>query len=190
MTYNPIKIQTILGSDTYTFSLYPDYELLKDHVCRHVLNPAEMWVQIEPKLDVMQIRNQLLSLNCYSHHLRSSHNSSCKWCPYLYDSQCAQLIYLPEMTYVSSIVSVIELRNSPHLVVSSYTKEIIFVDSLGIIVICAYTALPYEYVVKTAYREESKSISRKLSKIQYFEKAYDKVLTKYGQTGKTLSLRI
>jgi hypothetical protein len=190
VTYIPIKIQTVLGSDTYNFSFFPNYELLKDHICHHVLNPAEMWIQIEPKLDVLEIRKELMSLGCYSHHLGSPQNSHCKWCSYLYDSQCAQIINLPEVTYISSIASILELRNNPHLVVSTSAQEIIFVDSLGIIVICNCTVPPYEYVVKTAFREESKSIVHKLSKEQYFEKANNKVLTKYAQTGKILSLRI
>jgi hypothetical protein len=190
VSYTPTQIITSLDNNDHIFTIFPVYSTLKDHICKHVLDPTESWIQLEPTLDVVNIRNQLMSIDCYSYYLSSSHKDSCKNCPYLYDSQCDRLIKPAEITYVSSISTVLELKNTPSMVVLASTGEIVFIDSLGIIVVCVCNNTPYEYYVKTAFREQSKSIVRKLSKDEYFDKAYNKVSLKYAQTGKILSLRI
>ena len=190
LVYSPLRIKTIIQNNNYEFIVFNELWKLKDHVCKHLLNPYEGWNQVIPQIDLPTIRNALLTSGCYSHYLTSPKNNYCKHCPYLSDQNCDLVIKSCLTAYSSSITQIIQQNTQKLICVSLTNQELLFYNEYGIFVFCEPTVVNYEYVVNTAYRVEITRKYPKPSRQEYFDQGWKKVTNKYLIQGKPLILRI
>lgn len=185
----PTQVQTTLLGNAVTISIFNEVWDLKDHTCKHVLNPYERWHQIDTSLDAGDISTRLIGQGCYSHHLKSVHNSHCKHCPLLSDESCDTTILPAVRVYTTSITRILQ-NNSVNLLCVQYdTDNVVFLDEYGILVICK-SVLPLEYVVETAFRDDIRTQKRTPTVAEYFEQGKKKVFNKFLPKGKIIVRRI
>lgn len=186
--YTPILVTSKIQDNIYSFTIYDDQWKLLNHVCKHVLDPSEGWVQLDPTFNLSATRSSLPAADCYSHYLGSPHNFECKWCPHLGSDDCNDLIMHAREVYTSSISRIIQQQSSPLYCYCDGKGSLIFVDEFGIMLFCEPTSTANDYTVVSAYRHQINRSST-ASKKQYFDQARKKLFDKYAMGGKFVILR-